>query len=80
MKGWILAAVVIVVVVAGAVLLYRPSGELCDGDLPVWAADEFEDGCGQPPALYQYLLPWHWNAPTVCIGLCTELAPSRSPA
>ena len=79
MNGWIKALLVVAVLVVGAVLTLRPSDLRCDGNVPAWAADDFKGGCGYPPHLYEYVLPWHWGAPSVCIGLCTELAPGRSP-
>jgi hypothetical protein len=77
---WRIAAVVALVLVVGAILTYRPtSGVVCDADVPEWALkDYYPNGCGTPPPLYEYLLPWHWNAKTVCT-FCTDLArPSPS--
>ena len=78
-KGWGRLLMIVVVIAVVGVLFYRPAnGEFCDGSYPAWQAEEFRDGCGRPAALYEYLLPWHWGAPTLCSGMCgpTNLRPS----
>ncbi len=79
MNMWIKTALVIVVIVAGSDPGLSAQWEICDATVPTWQADQWESGCGRPAALYEYLLPWHWGAPSVCTGLCPDPESSRSP-
>jgi hypothetical protein len=72
-----------IAVVIGAIVLVLllvawsiPMPQWCDGSAPVWV--HAPGGCMRETRLIEYLYPWHWAAPTRCIGLCTNLVPSAS--
>ena len=65
--------VVVAAVVTLLVLSTANLGSWCDGSFPAWVAERANGGCVQTPSLLEYLAPWHWGAPDVCLGLCTTL-------
>ena len=59
--GALLVLAVVVLIGLTPIYDYRLQG---DGEMPVWV--------GEPREVlwYEYWLPWHWNAPERCLGLC----------
>jgi hypothetical protein len=62
------ALVVLLLVLAGVTSAMQPVG--CAGTAPEWAWSP--TGCARVPAAWEYWLPWHWNAPELCLGMCAE--------
>lgn len=79
MFGRVLLALVLVAG-AFAVLSVRSAGAggICDGTVPQWMWVSESVGCVERPAPLEYVYPWHWFAPDVCLGMCGYDASGRA--